>query len=229
MIVKPLYLLADSQLLFWKGDSGSDSGSLGERIRAELDTSAPQAAYIGASNGDQREFYDLFVAAMETMGVSNCRMVPSQPTREDMLFVEDAHLILLSGGDVELGWRVFEQNGLKELVPRRRYDGAILLGVSAGAVQCGLGVLSNSAQPKELHTFRMAPFYIGAHDESNDWWDLRALVNLSPSDVRAIGIAAGGGAVYYPEGVLEPIRKPLLELVKEDSTIKENVMLPPAG
>jgi cyanophycinase len=223
-MVKPLYLLADSQLLFWKGNGDS----LAERIREDLETVTPRAAYVGASNGDQQEFYSLFLAAMETMGISNCRMVPSQPSREDILFVEEADLILFAGGDVELGWRVFEQNGLKDLVPRKRYDGAILMGVSAGAAQLGLGALSNAAQPKQLHTFRLAPFYVGAHDEENDWWDLRALVNLSPSDVRAIGISAGAGAVYYPEGVLEPIRKPLLELVKEGSEIKESLMLPPA-
>jgi Peptidase family S51 len=222
MIVKPLYLLADSQLLFWK----ADSGSLGQRIRAELDSVSPQAAYVGASNGDQPEFYDLFMAAMEVMGISNCRMIPAQPSREDMLFVEKADLILLAGGDVERGWQAFEKNGLKELVPRRRYEGAILMGISAGAVQLGLGLLNNAAQPKELPTFRFAPFYVGAHDEENDWWDLRALVNLSPSDARAIGISAGGGAVYYPEGVLEPIRKPLFELVKEDSKIRESLMAP---
>ncbi len=144
MVIKPLYLLADSQLLFVK--NGGDS--LAERIRADLDSANPKAAYIGASNGDQPEFYSLFQAAMESMGISNCRLVPSQPSREDISFLENAELIVLSGGDVERGWQVFEQNGLKELVPRKRFDGAVLMGVSAGAVQLGLGCLSNSAQPK---------------------------------------------------------------------------------
>jgi cyanophycinase len=219
-MIKPMYMLADSQLFFEK----SDGGSLPERIRQELDSSSPKAAYIGASNGDQPEFYSLFVAAMEFMGISNSRMVPSQPSREDTVFVEDADLILLSGGEVERGWQAFEQNGLKDLIPRKRYDGAVLVGVSAGAVQFGLGVLSNSAQPKQLQMFRFAPFYIGAHDEANDWWDLRALVNLSQSDARAIGIAAAGGAIYYPDGTLEPIRKPLIEFLKENNKISENLI-----
>src|SRR6476620_2835427 len=224
MVIKPLYLLADSQLLFWK--SGSDS--LAERLHADLGTSSPKAAYIGASNGDQPEFYSLFQAAMESMGISNCRLVPSQPSREDISFLENAELIVLSGGDVERGWQVFEQNGLKELVPRKRFDGAVLMGVSAGAVQLGLGCLSNAAQPKSLDMFRFAPFYVGAHDEENDWWDLRALVNLSLADTGAIGIPSGGGAVYYSDGTLEPLRKPLIEIVKEDSKIKENLMLAPS-
>ena len=222
MVIKPLYLLADSQLFFWK----SDSNSLAERVRADLDSSSPKAAYIGASNGDQPEFYSLFQAAMESMGISNCRLVPSQPSREDISFIEDADLILLSGGDVERGWRTFEQNGLKELVPRKRFDGAILMGVSAGAVQLGLGCLSTSAQPKQIGMFGFAPFYVGAHDEENDWWDLRALVNLSQADTRAIGIPAGGGAVYQSDGTLEPIRKHLTELTKERAKITENVLTP---
>jgi hypothetical protein len=155
--------------------------------------------------------------------------VPSQPSKEDISFIEEADLILLSGGDVELGWRTFEQNGLKEMIPRKRFDGAILIGVSAGAIQLGLGCLSTSAQPKQIDMFRFAPFYVGAHDEESDWWDLRALMNLSQADTRAIGIPAGGGAVYYADGTLEPLRKPLIEIVKENTIISENLMVPLAG
>lgn len=222
MVIKPLYLLADSQLFFWK----SDSDSLAERLRADLDSANPKAAYIGASNSDQPEFYSLFVAAMESMAISDCRSVPSQPSREDTAFLEEADLIVLSGGDVERGWQMFAQNGLKELLPRLRYDGAVLMGVSAGAVQLGLGHLSDAPQPKPFDMFRFAPFYIGAHDEGNDWFDLRALVNLAQSEARAIGLPAGGGAVYYSDGTLEPLRKPLIEIVKQDSKINESIMAP---
>ena len=221
-MVKTLYLLADSQLFFGK----SGGVSLPERLRADMDSVNPKAAYIGASNGDQPEFYDLFAAAMESMAISDCRFVRSQPSPEDTAFLGGADLIVLAGGDVERGWHVFEQNGFKELLPQLRYNGAALIGVSAGAVQLGLGHLSNAAQPKQIGMFRFAPFYVGAHDERNDWFDLRALVNLAHSDARAIGLPAGGGAVYYPDGTLEPLRKPLIEIVKEDSKITENLMGP---
>jgi len=36
----------------------------------------------------------------------------------------------------------------------------------------------------------------------------------------------GGGVAYYPDGTLEPIRKPLIEIVKEDSKVSENLMGP---
>jgi cyanophycinase len=222
MPIQPLYLLADSQLLF----SRSPVHLLAEKISAGIDTTSAKAAYIGASNGDQPEFYSLFTAAMEGMGISNCRMVPVSPVPEDVAFLESANLILLAGGNDEQGWTVFEQNGLKDFIVRKRLDGVTLIGVSAGAVQLGLGSLSTSAQPKQLQMFRFAPFYVGAHDEANDWWDLRALVNLSQSDVRAIGLPTGGGAVYHADGTLEPMRKPLFELLKQDGKISEHIITP---
>lgn len=219
-MIKPLYLLADSQLLFWKGEGG-----LPERIRQDLSSGA-KAAYIGASNQDQPEFYHLFVAAMESMGITNCRMVPAQLKDDDKAFIEQAELLLLAGGNVELGWRVFESNGLKNLIPKKRYDGCTLIGISAGAVQLGVGTLSEDPQPKKIELFRFAPFYVGAHDEGNDWWDLRALVNLSQSDVRGVGIPTGGGAIYWPDGALEPLRRPLTEFMKEGDQVIEHMIVP---
>jgi cyanophycinase len=221
-LITPLFLLADSQLLF----SRADDNGLPAAIRANLPTSDPKAVYIGASNSDRAEFYELFVAAMDSMGISRCRMVPSQPSDDDRRFLEEADLVLLAGGDVEFGWRAFERNGLKDLVLKKRYDGGILIGVSAGAVQLGLGALTNAPQPKKLDLFGFAPFYVGAHEEKEEWWNLRALVNLSRSEVRGIGIPAGGGAIYWPDGTLEPIHHALTEVVKEDERVVERLIVP---
>ncbi|HEX5434676.1 MAG TPA: Type 1 glutamine amidotransferase-like domain-containing protein [Candidatus Angelobacter sp.] len=218
--MRPLYLLADSQLLFQHGEN-----SFSARLRAELPEN-PKAAYVGASNCDKPEFYDLFRAAMEVAGVCDCHMLPSQLAEQDRAFLEEASLILLAGGETEHGWRTFEQNGLKELLLKKRYDGAVLAGVSAGAVQLGRGALSNAAQPAVIEMFGFAPFYVAAHDDEQDWWDLRALVNMSPTESRGIGIPFGGGAIYFPDGGLEPISKPLIELVKEDGQVKEHLLLP---
>jgi cyanophycinase len=220
-VIKPLYLLADSQLLFSQAGNG-----LANRIRGNVAAHDPKAGYIGTSNDDRQEFYDLFVAAMQSMGISNCRMAPTQLSQEDRAFLEQADLILLAGGDVERGWRAFEENGVKDLIVRKRYDGCVLVGVSAGAVQLGLGALSDAAQPKNIRMFGFAPFYVGTHEEKDDWWNLRAVVNLSRSDVRGIGIPAGGGAIYLADGTLEPIRRPLIELQKEGDKVSERLLLP---
>ena len=220
-MTKPIYLLADSQLLFQTDDNG-----VAHRIRADLSCGSPKAAYIGASNGDNMEFYGIFTAAMRAIEVSHCRMVPAQLAPEDRGFLHEADLIVLAGGDVERGWRVFEQNGLKDLILSKRYKNTTLVGVSAGAVQLGLGTLTQAEHPETLNLFGFAPFYIGAHEEINEWYDLRVLINLAQPPIRGIGLRAGGGAVYWPDGTLEPIRRPLIELAKCDNQIHECLLLP---
>jgi hypothetical protein len=222
LVIKPLYLLADSQLFFCR-DNGNE---VPQKIRADLSSGDGKAAYLGASNGGRPEFYELFVAAMEVIGIRSCRMIPAQLADTDRAFLEEAELILLAGGEVEQGWQVFQQNGMSELLSRKRYDGTILVGISAGAVQLGLGTLSNAPQPKQIDLLRFAPFYVGAHDEGNEWWDLRALVNLAQPGARGIGIPAGGGAIYWPDGTLEPVRRPLTELSKEEERVCERLLMP---
>src|SRR5215216_5602766 len=161
--LKPIFLLADSQLLFWR-ENGQllIEGLVKERTRDQL-----KAAYVGASNGDQPDFYSIFVSAMEGMGVFDCRMIPSALSDADMAFLNDADIVLLAGGDVELGWRVFLNNGLSEHIVRKYFEGASLIGISAGAVQLGLCGLA--ADGSLIDTFKLVPFIIGAHEESDNW------------------------------------------------------------
>ena len=221
-MIKPMYLLADSQILFWR----DGSQLFIEKIRQQMDSPAPSAAYIGASNGDNPEFFQLFQVAMEAIGLNSCRMIPSSPSEEDLKFLTAADLVLLAGGDVQRGWNIFQERGIKDLIVQKRYDGTVLVGISAGAVQLGLGTLLESATMKELSLFQFAPFYVGAHDEGNEWWDLRALVNLAGDGARGIGIPAGGGLIFSPDGSLEPIRKALTEFQKQDDKMTENLLLP---
>ena len=159
-----------------------------------------KAGYVGASNGDDPDFYAIFVAAMEGVGVFDCRMIPSAVSEADLAFLNDADIILLAGGDVEIGWQTFLTNGLDKHIVRRYFEGATLIGISAGAVQLGLGYL------------KLVPFIIGAHEESTNWKTTRELLRLSGSNTRAIGLPTGGGAIYHPNHTVEPLRHPLKEI-----------------
>ena len=172
-----------------------------------------KAAYIGASNGDDPEFYAIFVSAMEGAGIFECAMIPSALSEADLEFLNDAQIILLAGGDVEAGWRVFVRNGLSKHIVRRYFEGATLIGVSAGAVQLGSCCLG--ADGSLLETFKLVPFIIGAHEESTNWRTTRELLGLSAPGAKAIGLPTGGGAAYHPERALEALRRPLVGFAKE--------------
>jgi cyanophycinase-like exopeptidase len=141
-------------------------------------------------------------------------MILSSFTAEDEAFVREADLILLAGGEVGRGWRVFCEVGLRELIIERYYEGAVLLGVSAGAVQLGLcGPVEVDGQVVSVtETFGLVPFVIGAHEEARGWRALRETVRLARRRAEGFGIPAGGGAIYYPDGRVEPVGRPLFEL-----------------
>jgi cyanophycinase len=201
--LQPIFLFADSQPLFWREDGRLFIERIVTRERMK-------AAYVGASNGDNPDFYGIFVAAMEGVGVSDCRMIPSALSESDLAFLDDADVILLAGGDVELGWRTFVANGLNKHIVRKYFEGSTLIGISAGAVQLGLGGLA--ADGSLIETFQLVPFVIGAHEESDNWKTTRELLRLSRANTRAIGLPTGGGAIYHADKTLEPIRHPLVKL-----------------
>lgn len=220
----PLFLLADSQLLFW----ADDDGHFIDRIAAYTGPGAPRAAYLGASNGDVPDFYGIFVAAIEGIGPAECRMIPTVPSDEERAFVETADVILLAGGDVERGWRAFEASGMRDVVERRYWEGAVLVGVSAGAVQLGSAGWPEGDPGAAFGTWGLAPFVVGAHAEEDDWAELRDVVRARGEGARGIGIPRAAGLVYHADGTLEAVRHTVAEFTVRDGELASAVIFPPA-
>lgn len=237
--LQPIYCLADSQLLFWREEASAEPwlASLREGPIAEPGPDREgrlRAAYVGASSGDEPAFYSIFRAAVEAVGIEDHRMILSSFQREDREFLASADLVVLSGGDPVRGWRIFEQSGLQEAITRRYFEGAVLLGVSAGAVQLGWTAAPEEAAeagagigPEDVtFTFRLVPAVVGVHEEDRDWEGLRRLLRASGAAVRGLGIPSGGGLAYHPDGVIEPIRLPVHELVVEEGRLRHSLLLP---
>ena len=223
--VRSIYLLADSQLLFWN----EDGKPFLQRVRDEIDSDDPKAAYIGASNGDQAEFFSLFEGAMDIIGISNCRMIYANYDEEDRKFLKEADLILLAGGDVTQGWRVIEQTGMSQDIIHKYYDNTVLIGISAGAVQLGLlgWEQDNPGDDDLFDTFKLIPYAIDAHDEANGWRRLKAVITQSDSFVKGMGLPSGGGLVYHPDHTIEPIRYSITEFSRNGDDISSTLLLPP--
>ena len=206
--LQPLYLLADSQLLFWR----RQDQLLLETALDGLAADAPlTAAYIGASNGDRPEFYEIFEAAMDGLGITDRRMIVSSFGPDDRDFLERAQLIVLAGGDVRLGWNTFEVTGMKEVILGRYAQGAVLVGISAGAVQLGRYGIAGTAQSPETElfdVFSLVPMIIDVHDEQAEWARLSRTVELLKGAVTGLGIPSGGGVIVHPDGTVEPLRRP---------------------
>jgi peptidase E len=224
MTLQPIYLFADSQLLFWKNKETLFLNSISRRVM----NSSPKAAYIGVSNGDAPEFYSIFEAALEGVDIRNCKMIRSSFPAEDESFLNEADIILLAGGDVEMGWTVLTERGINELIRRRYYEGAILIGISAGAIQLGLyGLIEGEPSfDRLIETFKLVPFIVGAHEERQEWERLKRTLQLLDGAAKGIGIPTGGGLVYHANQSIEAIRHPLHTFSIEGVEIRHDLLLP---
>jgi hypothetical protein len=224
--IKPIFLLADSQLLFWREDDDLFLRRVRKLLEADGEGAGkrPKAAYLGASNGDASEFYELFLGAMDQIGIRTCRHIPAQPEPEDLEFLEAADVILLAGGAVERGWDAFKAAELDKKLVERYYAGALLLGISAGAVQLGLKGW-NASGSKIADMLRIVPFVVDVHDEPT-WSRLLQAVPRAGDHARGIGIPSGGGALYHPDYSVEPIRHPLTEVSQSEEGMQQALLLP---
>ncbi|ORA07712.1 Type 1 glutamine amidotransferase-like domain-containing protein [Mycobacterium arosiense] len=226
---QPLYLLADSQLLFWKRH-----GRL--LLETALDGLAcdepPSAAYIGASNGDRAEFYEIFEAAMDAVAITDRSMVASSFGPDDRAFLERAQLIVLAGGDVCRGWTTFEATGMKDVILNSYVKGAVLVGVSAGAVQLGRYAVVDTPETSATELprlFDLVPLIIDAHDEQAGWARLSRTIQLLNGSVTGLGIPTGGGVIAYPGGTIEPLRHPAHTFTFEGPGVTHSLVPPKSG
>jgi len=86
--------------------------------------------------------------------------------------------------------------------------------------------LSIAGAEQLFQTLQLAPFIISAHDEASQWEQLQQAVQIKKSGVIGIGIPMGGGMLYHPEGIIEPIRFPVHEFSMVDGAIKHSLLLP---
>ncbi|OMC57174.1 peptidase [Mycobacterium sp. IS-836] len=225
-MIQPLYLLADSQLLFWKRQDRLI-------LEAALAGFAPHtplpAAYIGASNGDRPEFYEIFEAAMDAIGLTERRMIDSSFGPDDRAFLAGAQLIVLAGGDVRLGWNTFERTGIKDVILNRYANGAVLVGISAGAVQLGrCGIVETLESIELFDVFGLVPMIIDTHDERAEWARLSRAIHSLQGASTGLGIPSGGGIIVHPDSTVEPLRRPAHEF-RFDGARCVSALLPAAG
>jgi cyanophycinase-like exopeptidase len=221
---QPLYLLADSQLLFWHGPSGPFLSGI---LKAG-DISAPRIAYIGASNGDSAEAHSIFAAAVSELTSASAHHVRASYSAEDRQFLETADLVVLAGGDVEAGWNAFTQTGMREQIRNLYLGGAVIIGVSAGAVQCGTHA-TLSAEPSTnrlIETFGFASYIVDVHDEKQHWNRLSSTIHLLEGGAAGLGISSGGGLAVHADGSLEPIRNAVDHYIFSQGKLQHAVLMP---
>lgn len=143
--------------------------------------------------------------------------------------MKSADIILLAGGDTNKGWDVIKRNGWNKIITEKHPKGAILIGVSAGAVQFGVkGYRANFEDVEKetgFDTLQLVPFIIDVHAD-DDWLNLSKRVKLEGGQFKGYGIPYGAGIIYYPDMSLEAVRFPCTEIVTNSKDVLKSIILP---
>jgi len=214
VIRRPLLALGDSRPLFSAASPLDEAMASFGVPPAEL-----RACYIGASNGDQPEFYEIFEAAMTMKGMlkESCCFVRTCGSirwlnmhKVETAALEAAHIIVLAGGDTAGGMAKMREVGVDKLLTSRFNDGtALLIGISAGGEQFCHKIYQDSPEGGTVCEglgFLPPNLTIGMHEESEDWVPLRQATELLAAneggreEVLGVGVPAGGGVWFDTDG-----------------------------
>jgi len=172
-----------------------------------------RVAYIGVSNGDEPEFYELFCASLETVPHTECRHIvhsavdagaktfACDPAAMDYLAAADT--VFLAGGDPGLGWRAMVSSGVVAVVQTLLQSPTVLMGLSAGAMQLGRALEASGYPEKWSHEsgFNAVPYIVAVHDETQQWSSLTERILLT-QDEAGLGIPSGAAVAFERGEVL---------------------------
>ena len=160
----------------------------------------PSVAWIGAAHGDTPGGFERTAALLaKRYGARMLHAHCSSPAEAQQI-VSSADFVYLGGGDVRLLTERLRSAGLDETIRRRHADGAVVLGVSAGAIgltPAWIDFPDEEGPPTRFPCLGAVPIAVDVHDEESDWEELRALLavwaNEAPDAVvEAYGIPVAG-------------------------------------
>lgn len=176
-----LILLADSQLLF----PGRHSGELLAQLQCWV--SGRRGVYIGASNGDIPEYFELAQEALSGVGATLAWQKVAAPAPESL-----ADFYVLAGGDVTQGWRYLQRPPVMQRLQQAKKENALFIGVSAGAMHLAHGFSASHTRPDAYLGWLGA--IVAVHEERDHWPTLQHWKHVA-AGLPLITIPMGGALV----------------------------------
>jgi cyanophycinase-like exopeptidase len=192
-------------------------------ILRRLGLPRPRVAYVGAASNDSRVFFLWIAARLKKEGAGAVRLAPLAKRHADPAkarpLLEQADVIFVSGGDVELGMAVLERTGAAGLLRELHRAGKPFIGISAGSIMlAGSWVRwANAKDDSTAESFLclgLAPLLCDTHAEGDDWDELKVLLKLSGAPV-GYGIPSGAALHVAPGGPVTALGGPVQRLAMD--------------
>ena len=155
---------------------------------AVTETGAADAlvVYIGVASSDNAGFFTMIKGALAlTKGRLKMAKIasPHASASEARALLDDADLVFVSGGDVDLGMKTLHDRDFVTALRRLGREGKAMFGSSAGSIMLGREWVrfpdeDDEATAEIFPCLGIAPVHVDAHNEEDDWDELRSLLRL---------------------------------------------------
>jgi cyanophycinase-like exopeptidase len=205
----PLFLLA--------GAPGAGGGVYRPLIREILQLPGkrkPRVAYLGAASDDDPRFSAFMERLIRSAGDCAFRLAPQVDRKGGRggarEVIEEADLVFLGGGDVELGMRRLLERDLTGTLQQKYRSGTPFFGVSAGAILlCRQWIRwrdpEDDGSAELFDCLGLAPVLCDCHGEEDGWAELKALLRLAGGRALGHGLRAGAAVRVTADGTTEPV------------------------
>jgi peptidase E len=205
---QPLYLLAGG-----RGHSIMVTMMNVRNIINSIGKEKPEIAFVGAASmRDNWLIYALISMFIKVGCKCTIRRVLLAAKNADIekakAQLQKADVVLLSGGDVDVGMQILEEKQIVGFIQALAKQGKILIGISAGAIMMGRNWVrwsdpKNDSTAAVFPCLGLVPFICDTHAEGDDWAELKMSLQLEQPGITGYGISSGAYLKAYPDGKLE--------------------------
>jgi hypothetical protein len=172
----------------------------------------PLVAYLGAATDDDARFAGWMKDLVTAAGPCTFRLAPVAGRRARggaaRAVIEEADLVFVGGGDVDLGMQRLGEHDLASSLRARHAGGAPFVGISAGAILLARRWVrwrdpedDGTAEPFDC--LGIAPILCDCHGEEDGWGELAALLRLAGGRSEGYGLRSGAAVRVGPGGEVE--------------------------
>jgi cyanophycinase-like exopeptidase len=219
---KPVYLLA--------GRWGKNPDPVIIRVIKECGVEKPSIGYIGASSGDNIEFFTRMENYLRSAGAGKTTLVPTVDSKIDInktkKILEAADIIFVSGGDVEVGMKILRERKLLAFIKELYTSGKPFLADSAGSIMLAREWVrwrdpNDDSTAEVFPCMAIAPVICDTHGEADNWEELIALLQLEKPATVGYGIVSGTAIRVTPDGNVAALTGAVNRFIRQNDKVEK--------
>ena len=195
-VQQPIYLFAGG-----RGRSIPTTFANFRKVINNIGKEKPVIAYVGVASLKDNWLIYFILSSFIKMGC-NCRInrVVIAPRNANLQkareILKNADAVFISGGYVEVGMQALKEKNMVEFLQDLARQGKLFIGGSAGSILMGREWV-RWRNPKDDTSAELFPclglvlFICDTHAETDDWVELKTVLQLEKADVTGYGITSG--------------------------------------